>query len=195
VYLSLFEKDVSTLIEPGDVIVIMGLAGAGKGEQSARMAERYSAEHISTGALMREQEDPEMVKIMNSGGLVPEWYFKKILKTAILKTPVNRTIILEGVTKKPDEVPWLLDLVESQGRRVNAVIVLEIDATTQKERTSGRGRADDDPAIQEERWRCWHEETSISIERYRQAGICMITLDGRRPIDVIAKELEVILDA
>jgi len=177
----------------GDVAIIMGAPRAGKATQASALANRIGACHISSGDLMRKQGSPEMVKIMSEGGLVPESYFRELMEAAIREVPLGQPIVLEGVTKKPGEVPWLLELLWHLGRRVRCVIVLEIDLETLLQRNEDRGRDDDDDAVQTERWERWEQETRLSVEAYRERFLPMIEIDGRQPPKAIKAKINAAL--
>ena len=156
-------------------VILMGPPGAGKGVQSQLLADAWSAIHISSGDLLRQAADPRVVAIMNQGLAVPSEDFTAIMREAVLALPPDRSVVFDGVTIRPAEVPWMLDLLKQIGRRLDRVILLKVDENTTNDRALKRNRGDD--AKQIERWRRYRDETMQSIELYRQLGL-LIEVDG-----------------
>jgi adenylate kinase len=55
-------------------------------------------------------------------------------------------------------------------------------------RASLEGRADDTPETIRERLRVYREKTAPLADRYRAAGV-LVTIDGHRPVDDVAKDV------
>jgi adenylate kinase len=161
----------------GAVYIIMGAPNAGKDVQAERLAEKIGAKHLSSGALLREDNDPRLMAIMARGDLVPEEDFRRIIRDAVAKVPAAQPIVLAGVAKKPGEAEWLLEHLPEAGRSITGVVLLEIDREVSHERSMKRGRFDDDPAVQDERWQRYYEETLRSMEVFDKAGL-LVKVDG-----------------
>lgn len=169
------------------VIVIMGAPNAGKDVQAERLAERIGAVHLSSGTLLRQEKDPRLMDIMAAGDLVPEADFQRIISKAVAAVSLAMPIVLAGVAKKPGEAEWLMEHLPETGRQLHKVVVLTIDREVSRERSLQRGRFDDDPKVQDERWRLFYEETMRSIGVFRQAGL-LVEVDGSgTPDEVTAK--------
>jgi len=160
------------LIASNELVLLMGPPGAGKDTHAATLADEAGAVFTSTGQLMREANDPKLNAIMATGGLVPEEDLQRVLTDAI-KSLEGHPLILAGATKKPKEAAWLLQMLPEIDRRILVVVYLRLDAETGRQRIAqgGRGRADDDPAVQERRRVEFETETMQSLEIYWQAGL------------------------
>ena len=168
----------------GRVIVIMGAPNAGKDVQAARLATRLGAVHLSSGDLLRRENDPRLIGIMAKGGLVPSEDFERIVSQAIGAVPLEQPIVLAGIAKKPGEAEWVLAELPRLGRRLDRVVMLTIDREVSRQRSLQRGRHDDGPEVQDERWARFFEETMRSIEIFRQAGLVVEVDGGGAPDDV-----------
>jgi len=163
----------------------MGPPNAGKKTQADILAEQLWGRRISSGQLLRDSEDPRIVEIMARGELVPIEDFMAILEPAIMAVPWTMPIILEGVTKRPEEVKWLLDLLETLGRNLACVIVLEIGqeislARSGSRRNETRRRLDNAAEVQDTRWKLWETETLQSISNYADSGCHIIRITCTR---------------
>lgn len=176
-------------LAPDEMILIMGGPGSGKGTTGRELARILDAEVRSTGQLMRQSHDPDLLSVMDRGDLVPEADLERLLDTAI-PALAGRPLILDGATKKPREAEWLLARLERFGRRLPVVCYLEVDEALARERilTADRGREDDAPEYQEHRWHEFRTSTMMSLEVYRQAGL-LETIQGDAPIDGIVREM------
>lgn len=167
------------------VYIIMGAPNAGKDVQAERLAMRLQAKHLSSGELLRTGKDPRLMEIMARGDLVPEEDFRRIISEAVEQVPQDQAIVLAGVAKKPGEAEWLLEHMSEVGRSITKVVLLNIDREASRERSMKRGRFDDNPAVQDERWERFYEETKRSTEIFDHAGL-LVTIDGSGTPDEVS---------
>jgi adenylate kinase len=125
------------------VIVLLGPPGAGKSEQSRRMADRYSIPIVSTGGLLRDnvrrgtplglQAEP----YMKAGKLVPEPLMDTILEDRLAQPDCERGFILDGYPRSLVQAEKLGPLLERRGLKPQ---VLLIDVSTEEimKRLAGR---------------------------------------------------------
>jgi adenylate kinase len=66
------------------MIILIGPAGAGKSTQGQLLAERLGWNWMSAGQLLREANNPELLKIMNDGVLVPSHFVNELMIAGIL---------------------------------------------------------------------------------------------------------------
>jgi adenylate kinase len=84
------------------IFLFMGIQGAGKGTQAARLAEALHIPQISTGNIFRaviKQESPlgeELRGILNAGLLVPDELTSKMVKDRIAQPDAQQGFILDG---------------------------------------------------------------------------------------------------
>lgn len=177
----------------GSVYIIMGAPNAGKDVQAERLAMRLGAVHLSSGALLRASRDSRLMEIMARGDLVPEEDFQRIIRESVAQVPADQPIVLAGVAKKPGEAEWLLIHLPDVGRHITKVVLLHIDRDVSHDRSQKRGRFDDDPKVQDERWERFYEETLRSTEVFGQAGL-LVEVDGSGTPDEVAVAVAAALD-
>lgn len=178
----------------GRVVVIMGAPNAGKDVQAERLAKRMGAAHLSSGDLLRKDNDPRLMEIMGNGGLVPEADFQRILSRGIAAVPMEQPIVLAGIAKKPGEAEWILEELPRLGRKLERVVMINIDREVSRQRSQARGRFDDHPEVQDERWARFFEETMRSIEIFRKAGL-VVDVDGSGTEDEVTDLIQGALKA
>ena len=80
-------------------IIIFGPPGTGKGTMSAKLSEEFGLRHISTGDIIRKnQEEKTKIgvladKIVDSGGLLPDDIVNEMIKQEIIKHQIKRIYI------------------------------------------------------------------------------------------------------
>ncbi|RMG85447.1 MAG: adenylate kinase, partial [Chloroflexi bacterium] len=86
----------------GLYLIIMGVQGAGKGVQAARLTAHHGIPHISTGDLfraMRSREDELALRVQNimkNGQLVPDEVTNEILQDRLQQADAQAGALLDG---------------------------------------------------------------------------------------------------
>jgi adenylate kinase len=122
----------------------MGPPGAGKGTQSALLAERLRKPCISTGHILREEvrrKSPlglEAKRHMDKGDLVPDDVIIKILEDRLRQPDCQPGFILDGVPRTVPQAEALDRALATLGRTVDVVISLAVPNEELIKRLSGR---------------------------------------------------------
>ena len=173
----------------GSVVITVGPPRSGKGTQAAGIASGLGGCHISSGDLLRSASLGADDDVMRRGGLVSPQSLQEVLSSAILATDPELPLVLDGVARRPEEAPWLLNYLTRSGRRPSVMAVLDIDEATMRARHR-EGRDDDDPAVLDRRWAMYADETSKSIAYLSQALPATVTVDGRGSFATVRRALE-----
>jgi len=130
-------------------IILMGVQGAGKGEQARFIQETYGIPQVSTGDLfraMKTRTDPlaqRIQQIMAEGKLIDDDTTNAVVEDRLGQEDAENGVILDGYPRTPAQAAWLDQYLEKQGARVNAVLLLELDLYTAFKRSFGRVKAED----------------------------------------------------
>jgi adenylate kinase len=124
----------------------MGVQGAGKGTQAAYLCQKYNLLHISTGDLfraMRTRTDAlaqRIIATINSGILVDDAATNDVLRDRLEQGDVKNYngVLLDGYPRNEAQAQWLTAYLESNGKQVDAVLLLELDLYTAFKRSFGR---------------------------------------------------------
>lgn len=128
----------------GLYLVLMGVQGAGKGVQAAKIVERYGIPHVSTGDLfraMKTREDALAQKvqaIMKSGQLVDDDTTNEIVADRLSQDDATKGVILDGYPRNQNQAAFLQEHLASQGQSVTAVLFLKLDMYVAFKRAFGR---------------------------------------------------------
>jgi adenylate kinase len=185
-------------------VVLLGPPGAGKGTQAQIIAERLGVPAISTGDIFRANvkgETPlgiEAKKYMDAGDFVPDSVTNKMVRDRLTEPDVEPGFLLDGYPRTVAQVEELDGMVAFTGHRLDAVVVLTVDAdelvSRLLQRAQSEGRADDTEDVIRRRQEVYGEQTEPLIGVYRQRGI-VHEIDGMGEVDEVTKRIFEALDA
>ncbi|EGD31216.1 MULTISPECIES: adenylate kinase [Streptococcus] len=126
-------------------LLIMGLPGAGKGTQAAKIVERFNVAHISTGDMFRAAiaNQTEMGVLAKSyidkGELVPDEVTNGIVKERLSQDDIKETgFLLDGYPRTIEQAHALDQTLTELDLALDGVINIEVDPNCLLERLSGR---------------------------------------------------------
>lgn len=126
-------------------LLIMGLPGAGKGTQAAKIVEKFHVAHISTGDMFRAAmaNQTEMGVLAKSyidkGELVPDEVTNGIVKERLSQDDIKETgFLLDGYPRTIEQAHALDETLAELGIELEGVINIEVNPDYLLERLSGR---------------------------------------------------------
>lgn len=111
-------------------LILLGAPGAGKGTQSALLCERLSLKHLSTGDILREEigkKSPvglQVAQLVSSGKLVPDALVLEIVAAKIREEKDG--LLFDGFPRTIEQAEGLDDLLEKQGKNIDAVVFIDL---------------------------------------------------------------------
>jgi adenylate kinase len=125
-------------------VILLGPPGAGKGTQARLLEEKFGVVHVATGDMLRaavKRGEPlglEAKKIMDAGKLVPDELMIRMIEDRIGKPDCAKGFILDGFPRTVPQAEALDRMLAAHGKKLDAVIELEVDEASLVERVSGR---------------------------------------------------------
>lgn len=126
-------------------LLIMGLPGAGKGTQAAKIVEEFHVAHISTGDMFRaamanQTEMGVLAKsFIDKGELVPDDVTNGIVKERLAQDDIKeKGFLLDGFPRTIEQAHALDQILVDLGLKLEGVINIEVDPSCLLERLSGR---------------------------------------------------------
>lgn len=126
-------------------LLIMGLPGAGKGTQAAKIVETFGVAHISTGDMFRaaignQTELGVLAKsYIDKGELVPDEVTNGIVKERLAQDDIKETgVLLDGYPRTLEQAHALDGAMAELGLKLDGVINIDVDPASLVERLSGR---------------------------------------------------------
>ncbi len=189
-------------------LVFLGAPGAGKGTFSEELNKREGILHISTGDLLRAEIatgsdlGKQAATLIDRGELVPDEIVGAMV-AAKLATPEceEKGFILDGFPRTLQQAYILDELLKTQGKKLDAVVCLDVPEELIVKRLSGRWncrcgrvfntyyippeqagvcddcggelyqRPDDNPETVKDRLKVYHEKTMPLINYYRDSNL------------------------
>ncbi|QLL70481.1 adenylate kinase [Lactobacillus sp. 3B(2020)] len=125
-------------------LVLMGLPGAGKGTQAQYIVNDFNIPHISTGDIFRaamKNETPmglQAKQFIDKGELVPDEVTNGIVKERLAQDDVKDGFMLDGFPRNLAQAEALNQMLDADGKKLDAVINIHVDPEVLVDRLSGR---------------------------------------------------------
>jgi adenylate kinase len=178
--------------------LLIGPPGAGKGTQAALLANAYSIPAISTGDIFRANVKNktelglQVKSIMDRGEYVPDSLTNELIRNRLSDADAEAGFLLDGYPRTNNQVNELDDILSSQHRILDAVILLVADTDELVRRLLKRaeeqGRTDDTEEIIRHRQDVYLAETQPLIEIYSERDL-VVEIDGLGLIEEITQRI------
>jgi adenylate kinase len=203
-------------------IVLFGKPGAGKGTQAPILAERIGVPILSTGDTLRAAIKDgtalgrEAKAYMDRGDLVPDKVILGVVREKLSEPSYKNGVILDGVVRTIPQAEGMQDVMQSLGRRIDAVLNLDVNNEEIVRRLSGRTvcgtcqtpytgvapgskcakcggivsrRKDDEPEAVRNRLQVYDQQTAPVLDWYRKDGAKVAVVNAEGTVDEITKRI------
>lgn len=125
-------------------VVFLGLPGAGKGTQAARLAARTGLAHVTTGEIFRENIRNETAlgkkakPFVESGKLVPDEITIGMLLDRISQPDCADGCLLDGFPRNIDQARALDEAMSAADKTIDKVVYIKVDEEELVRRLAGR---------------------------------------------------------
>jgi adenylate kinase len=125
-------------------VIFLGAPGAGKGTQAAVVAGEMKLAHVASGDLFRQamQNGTELGRqaesYMKQGKLVPDEITIQMVLERISAPDCNDGVIFDGFPRTLEQAKSLDKAMESQGKKIDRVVYIEVAEAELLKRLSGR---------------------------------------------------------
>jgi adenylate kinase len=178
--------------------LLIGPPGAGKGTQAALLANAYGIPAISTGDIFRANVKDEtelglkVKSIMDRGEYVPDSLTNELIRDRLSQADAEAGFLLDGYPRTNDQVNELDDILSSQHRILDAVVLLVADpdelVRRLLKRAEEQGRTDDTEDIIRHRQNVYLEQTQPLIEIYSSRSI-VVEIDGLGQVGEVTERI------
>ena len=185
-------------------LVLFGGPGSGKGTQSAKIMDRYSLYHISTGEVLRDhiargtELGKTADKYISKGNLIPDDLMVAILADVLDKEASGKNgVVFDGFPRTVEQAHALDKILADRGMKLDGVIGLEVPDEELMGRMIARGketgRTDDTPETIKNRIDVYHNLTQPLREHYKKQGRYK-GIDGMGDVDEIFSRIKSHID-
>jgi len=184
-------------------LILIGAPGAGKGTQASAITRALGIPQISTGDIIRSAiRDQtalglEFGTYTDAGAFVPDDLASRLVEARLAQYDCIPGFLLDGFPRTLAQAEWLDRSLAKSGRRIDRVVLFEMDDAVILERITGRRtdpgtgriyhltfdppppdivsrlihRADDTEAVLTRRLREHHEKTAPLVPYYDRLGL------------------------
>lgn len=181
------------------VIVLYGLAAAGKTTQAELLAKKYGFYQFGMGDRLRAEINSgselgkKIADTVAKGLLVSDELIAGVLQN-IQKPAQEIGIIFDGFPRMVPQAKLLDGMLSEVNLEVDLFVLLDITIEEAEKRIAARaaatGRSDDkDKAVVNNRLEVFRQESEPLIARYEAAGK-FLRIDGSQPIEKVFEEIE-----
>lgn len=171
------------------MILLMGIAGSGKGTQGKMLADQYGLHLISMGDVLRMYVTGKQRERMLAGDLLDDTEIIAIVDKVLSSIPDDETVILDGFPRTIPQAEWLVKQVEAGRFRLDMALHLQASREAVKQRLIGRARIDDTDAAIEARFNEYERSTMPLLEWLIKHNVKVINVDAERSVEAINSDL------
>lgn len=171
------------------MILLMGIAGSGKGTQGTLLADARGYTIFSTGELLRKYGSEEQHARMHKGEILGDEEVTELLNTALQQLDDQDRVILDGYPRTVAQSKWLLAEDKKDRFKITYVLHLMTSREAAKERIHIRARSDDHDAAIEARFNEYEKNTLPMLDYYREIGIPIVEVNGEQSIQEVHEEI------
>lgn len=160
------------------MIILTGVAGAGKSMQGKMFADEHGYAWISTGEIFRVLVTGKRRQEMLEGKLLSDEEVINILDTVLNLIATDQEFVLDGFPRTIPQADWLLDQVHKGRLELTAVVNLDASEDVVRERLMARGRQDDTEEAIAKRFDEYRSVTMPILEHFKKEGVDVHSIDA-----------------
>lgn len=171
------------------MIILTGVAGAGKSMQGKMFADEHGYAWISTGEILRVLVTGKRRQEMLQGKLLSDEEVITILDTVLNLIAKDQEFVLDGFPRTTTQTDWLLGEVHKNRLSLTAVVNLDASEEVVRQRLMTRGRQDDTEDAISKRFEEYHNVTLPILEHFKQEGVHVYTIDAAQEPRTVHDEI------
>ncbi len=162
------------------MILLFGPTGAGKSMQGQMLAVRQGWKWLSTGEMLRNSQDEDVISVLKSGELVSDELTYEVFEEAIrdAESKNYKNIIVDGFPRTKTQAEWLAKYMERTHQEIDIVVVLEVPEGEIMQRLEKRARMEDTPETIARRMTIYRQKMYPVLSTFAEQGMKIVHLDG-----------------
>lgn len=160
------------------MIILTGVAGAGKSMQGKMFADEHGYAWISTGEILRVLVTGKRRQEMLEGKLLSDEEVTHILGKIFELIDTKQEFVLDGFPRTIPQADWLLSQVRVGRFPLTAVVNLAASEEVVRKRLISRGRQDDTEDAIAKRFEEYRNVTLPILEHFKSEGVTVYDIDA-----------------
>lgn len=171
------------------MIILMGVAGAGKSMQGQLLADEGGYAWISTGELFRVLVTGRRRQQMLEGKLLSDDEVIALIDKTLKLIDVDKEFLLDGFPRTRPQADWLLSQIEQGRFKLTAVFNFVVSPEVVKKRLLKRGREDDTETTISKRFADYEKTTRPILDYFKQHDLKVYDIDAAREPKTVHDEI------
>jgi adenylate kinase len=167
------------------MIILMGVAGAGKSMQGKILADEHGYAWISTGEILRVLVTGKRRQEMLQGKLLSDEEMVNLMDKVLDLIDTKQEFVLDGFPRTVPQADWLLEQVHKGRFGLTAVVHLAASEAVVLSRLLDRARPDDTEAAIAKRFSEYHDATLPIIEHLEREGAKVCKIDAAQEVRTV----------
>ncbi len=171
------------------MILLMGIAGSGKGTQGKMLADQHGLHLISMGDVLRMYVTGEQREKMLAGGLLDDQEIIAIIDKVFTSLNDNNDILMDGFPRTIPQAEWLMEQVKAGRFDLSAALHLVASRDAVKERLLKRARIDDTEAAIEARFDEYERSTQPLVDWLKEQDVKVVNINAEQSVEAVNADL------
>lgn len=176
------------------MILLMGIAGSGKGTQGKMLADQRNYHLISMGDVLRMHVTGKQRERMLAGGLLDDTEIINIIDKVLSSIGDDGQVLLDGFPRTIPQAQWLLEQVNAGRFDLQTAFHLVASREAVKSRLMNRGRIDDVEDAIEARFAEYARSTEPVLEWMSANGVDVVNINAERSVEAVNDDIIDYLD-
>jgi adenylate kinase family enzyme len=173
------------------VIIILGMAGAGKSTQCRILCKSGDYQWMAVGEFLRSIETGDNRAEMMHGKVLNDAVVTPLVRAELLRMGDTPPILLDGCPRTVGQAKWLT--TDKETPRVTDVVHLLVSDTVALGRLKKRGREDDTDSAMKLRFAGYHRDIGHVLDVFRAAGANIHEINADEEEATVAAEIKKVL--
>lgn len=171
------------------MILIMGIAGSGKGTQGKLLADKYGYHLLSTGDLVRKYATEKQRERMLSGDLLADDEIIAMVDECLRSLPDDKEVIFDGFPRTIPQAQWLLDQVKAGRIDLKKTFHLIASREAVKDRLKYRARDDDVDHAIEQRFEEYAKSTAPILNWLKDQNVDVVEIKAEQSVEKVHQDI------
>ncbi len=171
------------------MIILTGVAGAGKSMQGKILADEHGYAWISTGEILRVLVTGKRRQEMLQGKLLSDEEMITILDKVFELIDPTQEFVLDGFPRTIPQADWLLEQVKKGRFSLTAIINLDASEGVVHARLKSRGRQDDTDEAINKRFHEYKTVTLPILDHFKSEGVTVYNIDAAQKPRAVHDEI------